>query len=777
MLYIGYPFKGRCFGPLQIMKKSIGRILIGLALTTLFLAWERNKIEIPILDRLELMTYDARLSATIPEPEIDPRVVIIDIDERSLVEEGHWPWNRVKLAKLVTTLIDVYQLELLGFDVVFAERDSSEELELLETLAMQSQDAEFLARYQDYKPHLNPDQVFAQALNNRPVVLGYYFDKSTARSTRTGELPAPMLAKGTPYYSMLTLQKKLSTSNTASGENPGQSSTTEAEVTSYTGNVAELQNSAFSGGFFSIPSQDRDGILRRYQLMEKFDGAIYGSLSLELARHYMGSDVELITSLNENNREVIQGLDIGSGIVPIDAQGTSYIPYKGRAYSFRYISATDVLNQTVKNPEDLQYVIGILGSTASGLLDLRNIPLGQNNYPGVEVHATTVAGLLDADFRSRPYYASAAEFLLILLIGLILSISLPALGAANQTLMWLGLSALVVASNLYLWMEQDTILMISPMLLLATALYMINMAYGYFFESRNKAKLSGLFGQYIPPELVEEMAKDPEAYDLAAKKEDLSVLFTDVRGFTNISEGLDPESLSTLMNELLSPMTRIVHDNKGTIDKYMGDAMMAFWGAPIPNLNHASAAVTSGLEMINELGPLNRRFADKQWPEIKIGIGVNTGEMNVGNMGSEFRMAYTVLGDAVNLGARVEGLTKEYGVLFIVTQFTAAAAPEFEYRQLDTVRVKGKDEPVTILEPMGLTLEITAEEMAEKEVHHQALAAFSQQNFEQALATFEQLYQDSDSRPLYKLYIERCQHFIEHSPGQDWDGVVTFTTK
>jgi adenylate cyclase len=181
--------------------------------------------------------------------------------------------------------------------------------------------------------------------------------------------------------------------------------------------------------------------------------------------------------------------------------------------------------------------------------------------------------------------------------------------------------------------------------------------------------------------------------------------------------------------------------------------------------------------MLNELGALNRKFADKQWPEIKIGVGVNTGEMNVGNMGSEFRMAYTVLGDAVNLGARVEGLTKEYGVLFIVTQFTAAAAPEFEYRQLDTVRVKGKDEPVTILEPMGLTLEITAEEMAEKEVYHQALAAFAQQQFEHALASFEQLYQDSDSRPLYKLYIERCRHFIEHSPGEDWDGVVTFTTK
>jgi len=739
-------------------------------LTCVFLAWERNKISIPIIDRLELIAYDARLAATIPEQEIDPRVVVIDIDERSLVEEGHWPWNRLKLAQLVTTLFDVYQIELLGFDVVFAERDSSEEIELLESLATQTQDTEFLNRFQDYKPQINPDQAFAQALTNRQVVMGYYFDKSSVRSTRTGELGPPLFPKGTPYYPMLTLQQK----NATEGDTGGL---VDAEVTSYTSNVPELQLSALGGGFYSIPSQDRDGILRRIQLMEKFDGAIYESLSLALARHYLVGEVELLTALDENNKEVVEGLDIGTGTIPIDVQGTSYIPYNGRAYSFRYISATDILNQTVENPEDLQYVIGIVGTTAAGLIDLRNTPLQQNNYPGVEVHAATVAGLLDANFRSRPYYAATAEFLLILLTGLLLSIALPMLGATSQTLMWVLSSALMIAGNLYLWSAQNTILTIAPILLLATGLYMVNMAYGYFFESRNKAKLSGLFGQYIPPELVDEMSKDPHSYDLEAKKEQLSVLFTDVRGFTTISEGLDPKSLSQLMNELLSPMTRIVHENQGTIDKYMGDAMMAFWGAPIANPNHANAAVSSGLAMLVELDELNQQFADKNWPEVKIGIGINTGEMNVGNMGSEFRMAYTVLGDSVNLGARVEGLTKEYGVLFIVTEFTAAAAPEFEYRELDSVKVKGKEKPVTILEPICLKQELGEAETTELDVYRSALAEYRQQNFEVALSMFKRLNKSPNERVLYQLYIDRCQHFIKHPPGPDWDGVITFTTK
>ncbi|MEO0369178.1 MAG: adenylate/guanylate cyclase domain-containing protein [Pseudomonadota bacterium] len=754
-----------------MLKKYASRIISGLLITSLFIAWERKAIEIPLFDRLELMAYDARLTATIPEHDVDPRVVIIDIDERSLAAEGHWPWNRIKLAKMVENLFDVYYVDTLGFDVVFAERDSAEEMELLESLAEETGDTAFLNRFQDYKPYLNPDEVFARAMQDRQVIMGYYFDKSIVRNTEVGAIGDPLFEKGTPYYDMLSLQQ------TSQTQEDGTEVMVDVDVSSFTGNVPELQASAYGAGFYSIPSQDKDGILRRIQLLEKYDGAIYESLSLALAKTYLVSDVDLITGTDQDGESVVEGLTIGIEDVPIDTDGATYIPYKGRAYSFRYVSATDVINQTVENPDDLAGIIAILGTTAAGLVDLRNTPLQQNRYPGVEVHAVTLTGLLGDSFRSRPYYAAAAEFLMILMLGITLTLLLPTLGSITQTFAWLGSSALVIAGNLYLWQYQNTILTLAPLLLLATALYMLNMAYGYFFESRNKAKISGLFGQYIPPELVDEMSKDPHSYDLEAKKEELTVLFSDVRGFTAISEGLDPKSLSDLMNELLSPMTRIVHDNKGTIDKYMGDAMMAFWGAPIANDNHANTAVASGFEMLAEIDVLNEAFAKKNWPEVKIGIGLNTGEMNVGNMGSEFRMAYTVLGDAVNLGSRVEGLTKQYGVYYIVTEFTASIATDFEYRVLDSVRVKGKDQPVTILEPIALKTEITAQQREELDAYDEALQLYLGAEFSKASTKFESLNADFGDRFLYNLYIDRCEHFINEPPGADWDGVFTFTTK
>ena len=753
-----------------MIKKYLGRIIIGFCITGFFLLYNKNLIDLKLVDRLELLSYDARLIATLPEEQLDPRIVIIDIDEASLKAEGHWPWNRVKLAQLVGNLMDVYKLEILGFDVVFAERDSSEEMELLEDLARQTDDTEFLQRFEDYKPFLNPDQVFASELQGRAVILGYFFDKDKKLNTFTGELVEPVFPKGTPYYDMLHLEEH------TYPDGSGGTVLRESQVTGYAANVSELQQNALTSGYFSIPSQDADGILRRIQLLEKYNGAIYESLPLSLARNFIGSDIELLKTLDGEGREAIDGLDIGTGLVPMDTAGTTYIPYRGLKNIFRYISATDVLNLSVENPEDLEYTIGIVGTTAAGLVDLRNTPL-KNNFPGVEIIATTIAGLIDAEFHSTPYYSFAIEFILILITGLILSLLFPFLGATGQTLSWLIASALLVAGNLYLWTSHLTILALAPVLLMTFALYILNVAYGYFFESRNKAKLSGLFGQYIPPELVDEMAKDPDSYNLEAKKQELTVMFSDVRGFTSISEGLDPKALSALMNELLSPMTRIVHDNKGTIDKYMGDAMMAFWGAPIDDPQHASKAVHSGLQMLKELETVNQSFAAKDWPLVKIGIGLNTGEMNVGNMGSEFRMAYTVLGDAVNLGSRVEGLTKAYGVDFIVTEYTAAATPEYAYRYLDSVKVKGKEEPVTIFEPMGLIDSLDPQDLQERDQYDQAIKLYNDRDFSGALALLTEINSTFGERFLHNVYRERCQHFIDQPPPDDWDGVFTFTTK
>jgi adenylate cyclase len=273
------------------------------------------------------------------------------------------------------------------------------------------------------------------------------------------------------------------------------------------------------------------------------------------------------------------------------------------------------------------------------------------------------------------------------------------------------------------------------------------------------------------------MAKDPGAYSLEGESRELTVLFSDVRGFTTISEGLDPTQLTQLMNEYLTPMTHVIHQHRGTIDKYMGDAIMAFWGAPLHDPQHARHALLAGMEMLAKLEALQDHFKAKGWPPIKAGVGLNTGEMTVGNMGSEFRLAYTVMGDAVNLGSRLEGLTKEYGVQIMVSEFTRAAVPDFVYRELDRVRVKGKDRPVAIFEPICAQGDEPAGLLEELALYDVALCSYREQAWQQAAEQFAQLQTLHPQRYLYQVYAKRITYLRESPPGPDWDGSFTFTSK
>jgi adenylate cyclase len=308
-------------------------------------------------------------------------------------------------------------------------------------------------------------------------------------------------------------------------------------------------------------------------------------------------------------------------------------------------------------------------------------------------------------------------------------------------------------------------------------LYMINMVFGYFFESRTRTHMNELFGQYVPPDLVSEMSHDPRHYSMESEKRELSVLFTDIRGFTGISEKLDAQELSDLLNRFLTPMTEVVHDKQGTIDKYMGDAIMAFWGAPILDLQHAAHAVEAGLAMLKALDKVNEEFAKEDKPYIKIGVGVNTGTMSVGNMGSRFRRAYTVLGDNVNLGSRLEGLTKAYGVDMIVSEFTKEEAVRFVYREIDRVRVKGKALPVRIFEVVGADGEVPEEVKAQVMQFDQAMKLFRAQQWHDAEKILLDLRQQEPQKELYHIYLERLRHFQANPPGRDWDGVFTHETK
>ncbi|MCZ7565289.1 MAG: adenylate/guanylate cyclase domain-containing protein [Burkholderiales bacterium] len=361
--------------------------------------------------------------------------------------------------------------------------------------------------------------------------------------------------------------------------------------------------------------------------------------------------------------------------------------------------------------------------------------------------------------------------------GLALALLLPMLSPLRATLAAGAALAGYAGLNVGVWQTAHLALPLASSLLMTVGMFALNMSYGYFVESRAKRQFTELFGQYVPPELVDQMARNPGKYTMEGRSEELTVLFSDIRGFTSIAEGMEPRELSQLLNEYLTEMSRVIGEHRGTLDKYIGDAIMAFWGAPVGEPRHAAQAVAAAVDMQAALGPLNVRFRARGWPELRIGIGINTGPMRVGDMGSQLRKAYTVLGDAVNLASRLEGLTKQYGVGIIVGEATRQAVGGMVFRELDRVRVKGKDAPVAIYEPVGPEGAVGKPRAEELRLWQQALKAYRAGDWDQAeLALFnmQRLYPQI---PLYEIYAGRVARLRAHPPAGRWDGVTTFAEK
>jgi adenylate cyclase len=410
-------------------------------------------------------------------------------------------------------------------------------------------------------------------------------------------------------------------------------------------------------------------------------------------------------------------------------------------------------------------------------MDMRSTPVAEV-YPGVEVHANMIAGILDQNLKEQPAYMLGAEVLWLLLIGVTLSIILPLLSPSWAILVSVAFFALGQALGFVVWQYANMVMPVANSLVMVALLFALNMSYGYFVESRTKRQITHLFGKYVPTELVDEMSKHPEeVVSMDGESREMTVLFSDVRGFTSISEGLDPKELSLLMNEFLTPLSRVISKHQGKVDKYMGDCIMAFWGAPKPLPDHAHHSILAGLEMQAKLATLQAGFAQRGWPPIKVGVGINTGRVSVGNMGSEVRVAYTVMGDEVNLASRLEGITKQYGVGIIVGENTRKACPDFVYRELDLVRVKGKDHPVAIYEPLGLQGSLEQSTQDELKIFHEMRRLYRQQNWEQAELQLLNLQRLSPQVALYQIYLERVQSLRKNPPSIDWDGVHDFATK
>mgnify|MGYP002700074974 FL=1 len=730
------------------LKKSF-KWLSGSLIIILFFLQGTGLINIALLTNLEGNAADLRMISTL-KGGVDERIVIVDIDEKSLTKYGQWPWNRHYLAELVDTLFQHYQIKVLGFDLVFAEPAGNQfsalekEFKTRSDVSPQAKQALAFEALQDAE--------FAKIISQYPITLGIFFNQ--AENSQLNQLPPAISQLDSATNTALSLPKPVG----------------------YTANLELFNNASSRSGFFDNPVVDRDGKFRRVPLFQSYQGQLFPSLALSVAQQALDNPELDIQMVQQGEYLAITSIQLGHRVVNTDQGGAVQIPFRGGEGSFPYISVADILSH--KTPlEQLEGKIILLGTSAPGLLDLRSTPVDES-MPGVEVHANIIAGILDQNIPQQPAYLIAVQSLGYLILGLFLLIT-PHFLSPLKTLalsVVLIISSLVV--NFSLW-QQGLMFPLATPILLIISFFIFHMSWGFFIESRHKRAITRLFGQYVPPQLVKEMAKQPEQITLDGQSKELTVLFADVRNFTNISEAISPKELTLLMNQILTPMTEAIYRNMGTVDKYMGDAVMAFWGAPVEQLDHATKAILSALGMQKKIRVLSEHLQTKGHPEIAIGIGINTGIMSVGNMGSKYRMAYSVMGDPVNLGSRLEGLTKVYGARIIVSETCQQQAPEFLYRMLDKVRVKGKKEPIRILEPLARLQKCQFDDIRKATLLNDAIENYCQRDWLLALDKLDNIeqYKDEDYLKVVYLYRQRIKEFQQTPPPEDWDCVFTFTEK
>ncbi len=724
----------------------------GLALTAVFLLHTGNVLKIPFLEALERQAYDTRMILMPPQSR-ERQVVIVAIDERSLDALGRWPWTRDVIGSIVDNLFDHYGVSSMGFDVVFAEADEDATAAWLQKLAEGplKDDSAFQLEYASIAGTLRRDDRLARSLRNRKTVLGYIFGSGA----RKGALPAPIAAADGMPASAIPFLK-------ADG---------------YTANLAALQAAAASGGFFDNPLLDDDGVYRRVPLLQEFNGRLYPSLSLAVVQSTLGStDLELVGRSSADDRQAfLEWLRIGDLLIPVDEHAGVLIPYHGKQRSFTYVPAVDVLKETA-DLANLKGKIAVFGASAPGLLDLHTTPV-EPAFPGIEIHANVIQGILDQTLMHRPGYLPAVELLLLLTTGVLLTFVLPVLSPWQALVATAAAAALLFTGGLLAWHNLQLVVAFATPTALVLALFTLHTSYGFFVETRRRRQLARMFGKYVPPELVDEMCRTMPEVRVDGEMREMSVLFSDVHHFTAISEHMEPRQLTQLLNAILTPITEAIHEQRGTIDKYMGDAVMAFWGAPVEDVDHAEHALAAALDIVRRIKELGPVFRSRGWPDIRIGIGINTGAMNVGNKGSEFRVDYTVIGDAVNLGSRLEGLTRMYGVDIIAGENTRRAAGSYAFRELDRVRVKGRDAPIGIYEPLGPAGAIAPAARADLERFHQALESYRNRRWDAAEHGIAALSEAEPSRRIYRIYLERIAHFRECPPPGDWDGTFEHVSK
>lgn len=675
-----------------------------------------------LLKRLNYLAYDIRLNLLLT-PRASPQnpIVIADIDEKSLQEIGRWPWSREKLTDLV---LNLYQqgATVIAFDMLFPEEEPGK------------------------------DVLFAKALaqENDKAVLGIFF--SGQHKTSLGLLPQNSLNISVPNLTV-------------------------PEMQSYTANIPILQTAAKHGGAISV-TPDEDGTIRRYSLLQRYQNKLYPALALEAVKLFLLEKNINIDTSPVGNYQTIDSIRLGNSLIQTDEAGRVFIPYLGPSKTFSYYSAADILQHKLA-PHQLENAIVFVGTSAVGLGDIRSTPV-ESVYPGVEIHATVAEALLKDHFPYVPAWIPGAQFALLIVMALFLSLLFPRTGPLWIIATSFALILILFFSSLWLWEYTQIVFPIVLSLFLVSTLAIFNMTYGFFLESKRRDELKKVFEQYVPSGHVEEILKNPKAFDMfEGERKNMSVLFMDIRNFTGISEKMSIIELKKLLNYFLTEMTSVIFKHGGTVDKYVGDMVMAFWGAPLNDSRHAEHAILAGLDMITTTQALQKNLAEMQLPLVKIGVGINTGLMDVGDMGSTYRRAYTVLGDSVNLASRLESLTKYYGVSIICSENSLTEwfplqqlnTSEVVFRFLDKVRVKGKLNGINIYEPLGLRTSLDKNILDALQVYQEAIAYYYSKEFIKAQKIFLDLKNHFPDVVLYQIYLNRLDAFIKTSVPDDWNGI------
>ncbi|MDF1756820.1 MAG: adenylate/guanylate cyclase domain-containing protein [Legionellaceae bacterium] len=702
-----------------------------------------------MLKKVNMMRYDVKINRWLGyNQKPNSQVFIVDINSQDLDQNDDLTWSYHLISQLIKKLRE-YKVSVIASDLLFTRSKSN----IVDIIGERIKQLEYSSDLESALLKVKPDFSYTENLikqikDQDDIVLSYVLNRS---EDHVGILPEPILVLDNNDNTKLPIEN----------------------MSGYVTNFKELDLVSKYNGYNSILI-DLDGTIRNYPLVLRYGNKVYPSLAL--------STLEAFTRQNNmrlnmtKNASHLKSVQVGNKKIFTDSDGQIWIPYNKRKSRFKTVSAFDIVNDRLssKDVADLKGAVVFIGTNEQSMSELITYNRKLSN---VEVQATAFDAISQDMYMYTPYWGIYISTGMVMFVGILLTIIVASFSTGLYILIALAMQLSIMSINMLLFFKFNIVLALSTSLALGAALVLINSLCGFLFESRKKTFIRKYFAQYVPPAYLDLLLKDPSTYGLEGKSEELTVLFADIRHFTTISESLDASGVKKLLNQFLTPMTKIILKNNGTIDKYVGDMVMAFWGAPIENQQHVEEALGTALDMLSETSSLKKKFRAQRLPAVDIGIGMNTGLMNVGDMGSEYRRSYTVIGDAVNLGSRLQAATSYYHVKLLVGPKTIENQTNFVYRQVDRVKFKGKNEAVDVYEVICRKSEAKPALARELKLHEKALDAYFAKDWVLAEQLFKDLFKSYPNTLMYKVFVARIGGFIGSPPPDDWDCTYVFTEK